>query len=100
MNKLVISIIVVFVLVTTLIIGQAMAEGPIYTLSQNHYNVSTSSGYLTLYTNNEVGGNPSNYITLSAAIVLQTTAGPRSFTSGTRIRCDYPPGVPNPCTGA
>jgi len=88
----------IFILSLVFLFGFAVAGGgDPYELSQNHTNIATSAGTLTLIEGSMVGGEPSNYITLNNQETLQTTTGPETFTAGAKIDCDHELGAPDPC---
>jgi len=76
----------------------ASSHGP-YELSEEAADVSTSNGVLDLPDGTMVGGDPSNYITLSAETTMETTSGTQTFQVATKIDCDHDIGEPDPCSG-
>lgn len=82
------------VLVT--LFGFVMASSH-YVLSEEAQGVVTSTGVRDLPEGTKIGGSPTNYILLTEEVTLQTTSGPETFSSGTRIDCDVDPGEPDPC---
>jgi len=85
-----------FVLSLVLMFGFVIADGP-YELSEEATGVSTSEGTKDLPTGALVGGDPSNYITLTAETTMETTSGTQTFESGTKIDCNHEPFEPDPC---
>lgn len=85
-----------FALSLTLMLGLVIASGH-YELSEEAVGVSTSEGTKDLPETTLVGGDPSNYITLSEETTMETTSGTQTFAVGTKVDCDPLPGYPNPC---
>ena len=74
----------------------AEGSGP-YEINQTYINVQTSNGTIELPAGAFVDGNPTNYITLTETITLQTTEGEKTFNSGTKVDCNFTPPEPDPC---
>jgi len=85
-----------FILVLLSAVGFVIANSH-FELSEEALNVPTSNGTLDLPNGTLVGGEPTNYITLTEATTMETTTGPETFTAGTKIDCDHSPGEPDPC---
>jgi len=91
-----------FILVLLLMLGFAIAIGPCPTeegceLSKKVRDVLTSNGTIDLPNGTLVGGEPTNFITLEENKTMKTTEGPKNFTIGMKIDCDYEPWEPDPC---
>lgn len=97
MEKRILIASLIILLGLVLMFGFIVAEGGPSELSEEAEDISTSNGVLDLPEGTLIGGNPTNYITLSEGTTLETTAGSEYFASGTKIDCDVPPGEPNPC---
>jgi hypothetical protein len=61
-------------------------------------NVLTSAGTKTIPEGTKIGGQYTNYITLSQTTEFETVeAGKVVYQEGMEIDCDHAPGTPNPC---
>lgn len=100
MKKLyVITLILVIALVFFVGVVFSGAEPPVIPaeILEEARGVSTSNGVLDLPAGTYVGGNPSNYVTLTQGTFMLIDSGYEFFPVDTKVDCDPQPGYPDPC---
>ena len=93
------------ILSLVLMLGAVAVASQIYGLYEVTEDVSTSIGIVNLPAGTNIGGSPTNYITLTAETTMEVVTGEapghesHTFSSGEKIDCTHEPPAPDPCGG-